>query len=91
MQALKQWVLRHPNLAAWIVLAVGMNAILLFEARDVGLLPMQWFWLLLITTLVAGACIWIVSWGDDDEDVAETTADLQPAGLQPADEQTPHA
>ena len=72
MQALKQWVLRHPNLAAWIVLAAGMNAILLFEARDVGLLPMQWFWLLLITTLVAGACIWIVSWGDDEETAADT-------------------
>jgi hypothetical protein len=76
MQALKQWVLRHPNLAAWIVLAIGMNAILLFEARDVGLLPMQWFWLLLITTLVAGACIWIVSWGDD-EDAAADAAELK--------------
>lgn len=76
MQSIKQWVLRHPNLAAWIVLAVGMNAILVFEARDVGLLPMQWFWLLLITTLVAGACIWIVSWGDDDEGAAaEPTTD----------------
>lgn len=50
-----------------------MNAILLFEARDVGLLPMQWFWLILITTLVAGACIWIVSWGDDDEVAVEPT------------------
>ena len=77
MQALKQWVLNHTNLAAWIVLAVGMNAILIFEARDVGLLPMQWFWLILITTLVAGACIWIVSWGDD-EDAAEA-ANPQPA------------
>ena len=67
MQALKQWVLNHTNLAAWIVLAVGMNAILIFEARDIGLLPMQWFWLILITTLVAGACIWIVGWGDDDD------------------------
>jgi len=73
MQALKQWVLRHPNLAAWIALAVGMNGILLFEARDVGLLPMQWFWLILITTLVAGACIWIVSWGDDEETAPNTT------------------
>lgn len=72
MQALKQWVLRHPNLAAWIALAVGMNGILLFEARDVGLLPMQWFWLILITTLVAGACIWIVSWGDDEETTPDT-------------------
>ena len=73
MQALKQWVLRHPNLAAWIALAVGMNGILLFEARDVGLLPMQWFWLILITSLVAGAYIWIVSWGDDEETAPNTT------------------
>lgn len=73
MQAIKEWVLHHPNLTAWIVLALGMNAILLFEARDVGLLPMQWFWLILITTLVAGACIWIVSWGDDEETVVEET------------------
>ena len=84
MQAIKQWVLRHPNLAAWIALAVGMNAILLFEARDVGLLPLQWFWLLLITTLVAGACIWIVSWGDDDDEVATGPAELAP----PDDTQT---
>ena len=75
MQAIKDWVLRHSSLAAWIVLAIGMNAILIYEARDVGLLPMQWFWLILITTLVAGACIWIVSWGDDEDaaaDAAET-------------------
>ncbi len=78
MQALKEWVLRHPSLTAWIVLAVGMNAILLYEARDVGLLPMQWFWLLLITTLVAGACIWIVSWGEDEEPPTEATA-LKPS------------
>lgn len=83
MQVIKQWVLRHPNLAAWIFLAVGMNAILLFEARDVGLLPMQWFWLILITTLVAGACIWIVSWGDDDEDGPAETTDLKSSDEQP--------
>lgn len=84
MQAIKQWILRHPNLTAWIVLAVGMNAILLYEARDVGLLPLQWFWLLLITTLVAGACIWIVSWGEDDDEAAELTAN-SPAADEPAD------
>jgi hypothetical protein len=35
---------------------------------------MQWFWLILITTLVAGACIWIVSWGDKDETPADAAA-----------------
>lgn len=80
MQAIKNWIFRHPSLTAWIVLAIGMNAILIFEARDVGLLPMQWFWLILITTLVAGACIWIVSWGDDEDSGAETAPaiDQQP-------------
>ena len=75
MESLKQWVFNHSSLAAWIVLALGMNAILIYEARDVGLLPMQWFWLIAITTLVAGACIWIVSWGDDEE--TDTAADAK--------------
>ena len=67
MQVAKTWIFKHPNLAAWIVLALGMNIILLFEARDVGLEGSQWFWLIVVTTLVAGACVWIISWGDDDE------------------------
>jgi hypothetical protein len=74
MQAIKEWIFRHPSLSAWIVLAIGMNAILIYEARDVGLASMQWFWLILITTLVAGACIWIVSWGDNEDNAAEATA-----------------
>lgn len=68
MDSLKSWITQHPNLSAWFVLALGMIIILLFEARDVGLQGMQWFWLIVITTLVAGACIWIVSWGDDEEE-----------------------
>jgi len=66
---MKNWISQHPNLSAWIVLAAGMVAILLYEARDVGLQGMQWFWLIVITVLVAGACIWIISWGDDDDAV----------------------
>ncbi|MFQ5421773.1 MAG: hypothetical protein ACE5FD_04625 [Anaerolineae bacterium] len=70
MTALKNWVVNHQNIAMWIVLAVGMDAILAYEARDVGLEPSQWFWLIFITTLVAGACVWIISWGDDEEEEA---------------------
>lgn len=66
MENIKTWVSNHPNLTAWFVLALGMVIILLFTARDVGLLPLQWFWLIVITVLVAGACIWIISWGDDE-------------------------
>lgn len=68
MDTIKNLIRSHPNLTAWLVLAVGMVAILLWEARDVGLEGMQWFWLIVVTVLVAGACVWIISWGDDDED-----------------------
>jgi hypothetical protein len=71
MTVLKNWIMQHPNLAAWFVLALGMDILLVIEARDVGLVGSQWFWLLFITTLVAGACIWIISWGDDDEEAAD--------------------
>jgi hypothetical protein len=67
MDSLKQWVRKHPNLTAWFVLALGMVILLLIEARDVGLATGQWFWLIVITILVAGAAIWIISWGDDEE------------------------
>lgn len=74
METLKNTVSRHPNLSAWFVLALGMVLILIYEARSVGLQAMQWFWLILITILVAGACIWIVSWGDNDEDAEDGNA-----------------
>jgi len=61
------WVEAHPRLAAWIVLAAGMVILLVIEARDVGLLVGQWIALIVATVLVAGACIWIISWDDGDE------------------------
>lgn len=67
---MKAWLYKHPNLAAWAALAAGMVAILVYEARNVGLLPSQWFWLVVITVLVAGLCVWIISWGDDEDDEA---------------------
>lgn len=71
MSSIKSWISTHPNLTAWLVLALGMVAILVWEARDVGLEGMQWFWLIVVTILVAGACIWIISWGDDEEEKEE--------------------
>ena len=60
------WISTHPRLAAWFALSVGMVVLLIIEARDVGLLATQWIALILATVLVAGACIWIISWEDDD-------------------------
>jgi len=68
-----RWMSRHPRLAAWIALSVGMVVLLLIEARDVGLLPGQWIALIAATVLVAGACVWIISWEDEDELVESTT------------------
>jgi 4-hydroxybenzoate polyprenyltransferase len=72
-----RWAMVHPRLAAWIVLSLGMVILLLIEARDVGLLPGQWIALIAACILVAGACIWIISWEDRDEDEIEavTTAE----------------
>ena len=71
-----KWVLRHPHISAWVVLATGMVALLVYEARNVGLIPSQWVALIIATILVAGACIWIISWEDKDnpEDEAEVNA-----------------
>jgi hypothetical protein len=54
--------LRHPILAAWGVLAVGMVAMLLYAAKDVALLPSQIAALIVATVLLAGACVWILTW-----------------------------
>ncbi|MDE2777665.1 MAG: hypothetical protein OXI77_17190 [Chloroflexota bacterium] len=71
-----KWVMRRPRLSAWVVLAAGMVALLVYEARNVGLLPSQWIALIVATILVAGACIWIISWEDKDdpEDEAQISA-----------------
>ena len=61
------WIKAHPRLTAWIVLALGMDGLVAFEARSVGLLIGQWIALLIATTLVAGLCVWIIGWEDDDE------------------------
>ncbi|MBI1279960.1 MAG: hypothetical protein GC179_17670 [Anaerolineaceae bacterium] len=79
-----QWALRHPRLAAWIVLSLGMIILLVVEAKDVGLLATQWLALVVATILVAGACVWIISWEDSDETeeaavVATTDAETKAA------------
>lgn len=57
----------RPRLSAWVVLAVGMVALLVLEGRDVGLLPGQWVTLIVATVLVAGLSIWIISWEEDED------------------------
>lgn len=70
------WASHHPRLAAWIVLSLGMVAIIVYEARDVGLQASQWIALVVATVLVAGLCVYIVSWEDnaDPDEVAAADA-----------------
>lgn len=74
-----KWVMTHPRISAWVVLAVGMVGLLVFEARNVGLLPTQWIALIVTTVLVAGACVWIISWEDEEnpDEVAEVSAVIE--------------
>lgn len=67
MEAVKKFAGQHPQLASWIVLAIGMVIILIWSAKDVGFNVTQWIALVITTILLAGACVWIIGWGDDDE------------------------
>ncbi len=71
MEQIKRFVKEHPQWTSWIVLAIGMVAILIWSARDVGLLPGQWAALIIATILVAGLAVWIIGW-EDEEETTET-------------------
>ncbi|HLH71777.1 MAG TPA: hypothetical protein VKX96_00735 [Chloroflexota bacterium] len=62
MTTFRNLVSRHPMLIAWVVLAIGMVAMLLYAAKDVALLPSQMAVLIIATVLLAGACVWILTW-----------------------------
>ena len=71
----KSWISRHPQLTSWGVLAVGMVAILIWAARNVGLLPGQWAALIVATILLAGLCVWIIGWEKEDEEEKPAVAE----------------
>ena len=72
--SLKDWTKRHPRLLMWAVLAVGMVVILVWSARDVGLLPGQWAARIAATVLLAGLCVWIIGWEDGAEEPEDNGA-----------------
>jgi MFS superfamily sulfate permease-like transporter len=69
---IKNFAQQHPKIASWIALAIGMVIILLWSAKDVGLLPTQLLALVVATILLAGLCVWIIGWEDDDEEEQPT-------------------
>jgi hypothetical protein len=62
MTVIRDFASKHPRLVSWIVLAIGMVAMLLWAARDVGLLAGQMVALVVATILLAGLCVWIIGW-----------------------------
>jgi len=62
MNPLRDFLRRHPQITAWLGLAAGMEALLFWAARDVGLLPSQMATLAVTTFVVAGLCILIIGW-----------------------------
>jgi len=68
MASVKQFINQHPRLTAWLVLAVGMVIILAWSARDVGLLAGQWTALIVAVIGLAGLCVWIIGWEDEEEE-----------------------
>ncbi len=71
MTSVVSFAREHPRLSAWALLAVLMNLILAVTARDVGLTAVQWLALIVVTTLVAGACVWLIGGADSPEDPAD--------------------
>ncbi len=62
MAQIQKTLNEHPMITAWAALAVAMVVMLLFAARDVALLPSQLAALVIVTILLAGACVWIITW-----------------------------
>ncbi len=73
--ALIQLIEAWPRLTAWIVLSLGTILLLVYEARDVGLTAGNWIALIVATIVVAGLCIWIISWDDEEPDAAAPKPD----------------
>jgi len=68
METIKNFAGNHPQITSWVVLAIGMVIILVWSARDVGFTTGQWVALIITTILLAGACVWIIGWEDDEEE-----------------------
>lgn len=79
MAFLKQFVTQHPRLTAWFVLAVGFVIILVVSARSLifaspeegGFSLGQTAALIVTTVGLAGLCVWIIGWEDEEEDEQE--------------------
>jgi hypothetical protein len=68
MEQVRRLWSRHPALGSWAVLAAGMVIIVVISAREVGFAPGQWAALIAATIVLAGLCVWIVGWEEDEKE-----------------------
>jgi len=62
VNSIRTFLDQHPRLASWIVLSLGMVALLLWAAWDKSLAAGQLAGLVVATVALAGACAWIIGW-----------------------------
>ncbi len=75
MNSIRSFAGQHPRITAWFALAIGMVIILIWAAKDVGLLPTQLLALVVATVILAGLCVWIIGWEDEpDEETSSPSA-----------------
>jgi hypothetical protein len=86
MEAIKKFASNHPQIVSWIVLAIGMVIILIWSARDVGFTAGQWTALVITTILLAGACVWIIGWEDEEDEIEEAPSEQEMATSNEAEE-----
>ena len=53
---------RHLYLAVFVLLTAGMEVVLFLASRNVALAPTQYGAVAVATALVAGLCVWIITW-----------------------------
>jgi hypothetical protein len=56
-----------------------MVIILVLSAREVGFTTGQWAALIVTTILLAGACVWIIGWGEDEEAELDGNGEVETA------------
>ncbi len=86
MDAIKSFAEKRPQITSWVVLSIGMVAILIWSAWDVGFEPQQWTALIITTILLAGACVWIIGW-EDEEELLESEQESETKATDPTPQQ----
>ena len=60
--AVRSLLSKHPYLAVSVLLATGMEGVFYFASRNVALAPAQYAAVAVATAMLAGLCVWIITW-----------------------------